>query len=164
MTELARCSPVGSTYRVFLVGGGTAVYFGWRESTIDVDLYSSQEAVFRDIQSIKERLRINIEFVRPEHFVPPLTDAESRHVFIDTVGRVSFFHYDPYSQLFSKVVRGFRRDLLDAEDFLASGLVDAARFQRLVQEIPGAIYSQYPALSRAAVLKVVEEFVLQKRA
>lgn len=159
MQELARTSPSGQSYRVFLVGGGTAVYAGWRASTIDADLYCDREGVFRDIQSIKERLQLNVEFVRPEDFVPPLVGTEDRHVFIETVRNVTFCHYDPYAQLLSKVVRGFSRDLQDAENFLASGMVEAERFRSLVQQIPEAAFARYPSLSRQSVLGAVDDFL-----
>jgi hypothetical protein len=159
MQELARSAPRRGTYRVFLVGGGTAVLEGWRESTIDADLYSDEDEIFRDIQGIKERLQVNIEFARPEDFVPALVGSETRHVFIETIGRVSFYHYDPYAQLLSKVVRGFDRDMLDARSFLASGRVDAERFRDLVSEIPDAAYARYPALSREAVREAVNDFL-----
>ena len=140
---------------MFVVGGGTAVAQGWRESTIDVDLYADDEAVFSDIQRIKETQRLNVEFVRPEHFVPPLAGVADRHVFIAAFGGISFFHYDPYSQVFSKIVRGFRRDLEDARHFIEDGLVDADRFRRLVDAIPESAFTRYPALSRVAVLDAV---------
>ena len=72
---------------------------------------------------------------------------------------LSFYHYDPYAQLLSKVVRGFRRDLQDAERFVDSGMVDAERFRTLVHEIPEATYSKYPALSRQAVLEAIDDFL-----
>ncbi len=159
MTELACTAPRKGAYRVFLVGGGTAVHAGWRPSTIDADLHSDQEQVFRDIQGIKERLQLNVEFARPEDFVPALAGSERRHVFLETHGNVSFYHYDPYAQLLSKIVRGFRRDLEDAEHFLASGMVQAEQFRSLVQEIPETEYAKYPALSREAVLEAVEGFL-----
>jgi hypothetical protein len=161
MKELSRAAPRGRSYRVFLVGGGTAVHAGWRASTIDADLYSDGDEVFRDIQGIKERLQLNVELVRPEDFVPALSGSEERHVFIETLGKVSFYHYDPYAQLLSKVVRGFRRDLLDAERFLASGMVDAERFRSLVHEIPDTAFARYPALSRQAVLEAVDDVLSQ---
>jgi hypothetical protein len=40
-----------------------------------------------------------------------------RHVFIETIGAISFYHYDPYAQILSKIVRGFQRDLDDAQHF-----------------------------------------------
>jgi len=159
MKELSRSAPGRGSYRVFFVGGGTAVLAGWRESTIDADLCADREEVFRDVQGIKERLKLNIEFARPENFVPALSGSDDRHVLIETVGKVSFYHYDPYAQLLSKVVRGFNRDMADAEKFLDSGMVDAERFRSLVDAIPNAAYAKYPALSRQAVLEAVDDFL-----
>ena len=159
MRELARSARPNRSYRIYLVGGGTAVLEGWRESSIDADLYAKQDDIFRDVQGIKERLHLNIEFARPEDFVPPLEGTESRHVFIETVGRVSFYHYDPYAQLLSKVVRGFARDLADARAFIASGMVDPEQFRQLVAAVPESIYSKYPRLSSAAVRAAVDDFL-----
>ena len=158
MTELARTAPRGKSFRVYVVGGGSAVLSGWRSSTLDADLYAERDEVFRDVQGIKDRLRLNIEFARPENFVPALAGSAGRHLFIDRVGNVDFYHYDPYAQLLSKVVRGFRKDLLDAEHFVRSGMVDPGRFRELVRGIPDSAYARYPNLSHDAVLAAVEDF------
>ena len=144
---------------MYLVGGGTAVWMGWRPSTVDVDLHGDPDELFRDIQGIKERLQLNVEFARPEDFVPALAGTDDRHVFIETIGAVSFYHHDPCAQTFSKVVRGFARDLQDAEHFVRSGMVDAGRFREVVHGIPPEAYAKYPALSRDAVLAAVDRFV-----
>ncbi|MGH7540960.1 MAG: DUF6036 family nucleotidyltransferase [Gemmatimonadota bacterium] len=157
MEELARTAPAGESFRVYVVGGGTAVLAGWRGATIDADLYAEREEVFRDVQAIKKRLRLNIELVRPEQFVPPLAGSVDRHVFIERVGHIDFYHYDPYAQLLSKIVRGFRKDLLDAEHFVGSGMVDAERFRELVEGIPDSAYARYPNLSRDSVLAAVDD-------
>jgi hypothetical protein len=159
MKELARTAPRGGTYRVYLVGGGTAVYLGWRRSSIDVDLFSDQQNVFQDIQAIKERLNMNIEFARPEDFVPPLPGSPDRHVFVDTFGPISFYHYDPYAQLLSKVVRGFQRDLEDAREFVRRGMVDPEQFRHLIAAISDSAYARYPNLSRRGVDRAVEMFL-----
>jgi hypothetical protein len=159
MKEIGKTAPRGRSARVFFVGGVTAVHAGWRPSTIDADVCCDDERVFRDVQGIKERLQLNIEFARPEDFVPALAGSEDRHVFIETVGRVAFYHYDPYAQLLSKVVRGFDRDLQDAERFISSGMVDPERFRSLVRGIPEREYSRYPALSKRAVLTAVDDFL-----
>ena len=161
MKELARSAPGRRSFKVYFVGGGTAVYAGWRASTIDADLYSDDEQVFHDIQGIKERLNVNIEFARPEDFVPPLSGSDNRHVFIKAVSRVSFFHYDPYAQILSKLVRGFERDVQDARCFISSGMVDTRRLRALVGEIPNEAYAKYPALTKRAVLDAVEDFLSQ---
>lgn len=157
--ELARTAPGRRSYRVYFVGGGTAVYSGWRESTIGADLTCDDDAIFRDVQGIKERLQLNIEFARPEDFVPELSGSNDRHLFIDTISRVSFYHYDPYAQLLSKVVRGFNRDMQDAENLVRSGMVNPQLFQSLVQRIPERAYSKYPALSTQGVLDAVQDFL-----
>ncbi len=159
MGELARTAPRGAMFRVYLVGGGTAVLAGWRSATIDADLCADRDEVFRDIQGIKERLQLNIEFVRPEDFVPALAGTAERHRFIERVGSVDFYHYDPYAQVLSKVVRGFRKDLVDAERFVRSGWVDRRRFRDLVEAVPDSAYSRYPNLSRESVLGAVDAFL-----
>jgi hypothetical protein len=159
MRELSRSAGKTGDYRVYLVGGGTAVLEGWRASSVDAGLHASREDIFRDVQAIKERLHLNIELVRPEHFVPPLEGSADRHVFIETMGRVSFHHYDPYAQLFSKIVRGFERDLVDARSFIKSGMVNAGQFRDLVQAIPDDAWSKYPRHSPSAVRQAVDEFL-----
>lgn len=156
---LARSAPRRRTYRLFLVGGGSAVYLGWRRASIDVDLFTEEDALFRNIQEIKERLNVNVERVRPEDFVPPLADSEDRHVFIDRVGTIALYHYDPYAQLLSKVVRGFQRDMADAREFIKSGMVDAHAFRTLVRGIPDSAYAKYPRLSRRGVESAVDAFL-----
>lgn len=160
MREIARGAPArGGPYHVYLVGGGTAVWAGWREASIDVDLFSEHDELFDDVQGMKERLNLNIEFVRPEHFVPPLPGAQERHVFVETIEPVHFYHYDPYSQLFSKVVRGFTRDLDDAHHFLSSGMVEASRFRSLVAQVTDSQFARYPSLSPVGVREAVETFL-----
>ncbi len=165
MAAIASNAPsAGGPYRVYWVGGSTAVWSGWRDSSIDVDLFTEQEELFRDVQWMKEHLNINIEFARPEHVVPPLAGAGDRHVFIEAVGPVQFYHYDPYSQLFSKVVRGFARDLDDAQDFVGSGMVETDRFRELVEAIPDTAFARYPSLSPSAVRRAVADFLSQAEA
>lgn len=159
LEEIARSAPGGKHFDVYLVGGGTAVLEGWRNVSLDVDLFAEDEAVFRDIQAIKERLDVNVEFARPEHFVPPLPGSRDRHVHIRTSGTVSFYHYDPYAQAFSKIVRGFERDLDDAEQFIRTGMVEPQRLRELVHAIDEQIYSKYPSLTRSAVTGAVDSFL-----
>jgi hypothetical protein len=70
-----------------------------------------------------------------------------------------FYHHDPYAQAFSKIVRGFDRDLEDARSFVESGLVEPERLLQLVRAIPAGAFARYPALAREAVIAAVEAFV-----
>jgi hypothetical protein len=159
MRELARCARGDAPSSVYLVGGATAVLLGWRESSIDADLDATSDAIFRDVQAIKDRLRLNIERARPEDFVPALAGSAERHVFIQTLGSVSFFHYDPYAQLLSKIARGFDRDLADARQLIASGMVEPERFRALVHGIADSEWAKYPRYSPVAVRQAVKDFL-----
>lgn len=159
MEELARRAPGRGPYRVYFVGGGTAVYLGWRRSSIDIGLCADSEAIFRDIQQVKQLLNINIEFARPEDFVPPLEGSSNRHVYIDTIRPVTFYHYDPCAQCFSKIVRGFQRDIDDAREFIRSGMVDPERLRSLVASIPEREFARYPSLTRTGVESAVSTFL-----
>jgi len=163
MREIAKTTPRKGSYRVHLVGGGTAVESGWRSTSIDADLWSDQEEVFRDIQAIKERLDVNVEIVRPEQFVPELAGSADRHVFIEKIGNVSYYHHDPYVQILAKIDRGFEHDLADARMFVASGMVDPERLRSLVNGIPDAAFSRYPQLSPRQLRADVEDFLSTNR-
>lgn len=163
MRELARTAPRQGTHRVYIVGGGTAVLSGWRATSVDADLHADDEAVFHDIQGIKERLNVNVEFTRPEQFVPPLSGTQDRHLFVQTLRNVSFWHYDPYAQVFSKLARGLERDLADARSFVRSGLVEPERLLALVRAVPAAAYARYPRLAPTRLLAVIEAFAAEMR-
>jgi hypothetical protein len=159
MRAIADSAPRKESWSVYLVGGGTAVEAGWRDASVDADLWSDREEIFRDIQHIKERLNVNIELARPEHFVPPLRGSADRHVFVERVRSVSFYHYDPYAQILAKIVRGFRRDVEDAHRFLESGMVDPEKLRALVHEIPDEAFARYPSLSPGELRGAVEDFL-----
>ena len=82
--------------------------YGWRESTVDIDLSFSPESdeIFRALPELKELLNINIELASPSDFIPPLPGWEERSIFIVREGRIDFFHLDPYSQALAKIERG----------------------------------------------------------
>jgi hypothetical protein len=48
---------------VYVTGGVTAVLFGWRQSTVDLDIrmIPEQDSLFRAIPKLKESLSVNVE-------------------------------------------------------------------------------------------------------
>ncbi len=137
-----------SSVRVYLTGGSTAVLFGWRDSTLDIDLRFLPETdeLFSAIPKLKEDLRINVELAAPCDFVPLLPGWEERSVYIDTVGKVNFYHYDPYSQALAKIERGHAQDRTDVEAMFSAGLVDRKKLFELFQVIVPQLY-KYPAIN-----------------
>lgn len=53
--------------RVYLTGGASAVLLGWRPATLDVDLRFTpdEDALYRAIPALKERLHLNVEIAAP---------------------------------------------------------------------------------------------------
>ncbi len=153
---------VTSPYRVYLVGGATAVLLGWRDSTIDVDLKIIPESdeVFRSLPPLKERFQMNIELASPDHFIPELPGWQERSQFIQQESKLAFFHYDFYAQALAKIERGHTVDQWDVREMIRRGLVQPQRLLELFTAIEGQLY-RYPALDgpsfRTAVERVVRE-------
>jgi hypothetical protein len=156
--ELAASAPRTEDVRVYLTGGTTAVEQGWRDSTIDADLSADSDKVFTDIPRIKEKLNLNVEFAKPTDFVPSLAGEGERHIFVDVVGKLSFYHFDPYGQAFSKIVRGFTHDYDDVRAMVRAGWVEPRELVRMVKALSETDFLKYPRLSKNAVLRAVEDF------
>lgn len=144
--------------RIYLTGGATAVLFGWRETTIDVDLkiLPDSDDIFRALPALKESLRLNVELASPDLFIPALPGWESRSLFIGREGRVDWYHYDPYSQALAKIERGHQRDRADVQALLRQGLVQPDRLRALFGEITPALI-RYPSIDPKAFARKVDE-------
>jgi hypothetical protein len=143
---------------IYLTGGSTAILCGFREGTIDIDLSGDMEELFSHIPKIKERLQINIELAKPRDFIPSLSDEKDRHIPIGLFGKVTFMNFDPYSQVFSKIVRGHETDIADAKAMVTAKLVDAKKLCKMVKKLPDQQFARYPRLNRSAVEAAVESF------
>lgn len=148
---------------LYITGGTTAVYLGIREGTIDVNLSGDLDELFSEIPRLKNELNVNVETAKPTDFVPPLPGEEERHLRIDSFGKATFFHFDPYSQAFSKIVRAHATDLADAKALIARGHVDPERLRELVHEVSDADFARYTRLDREAVEAAVDEFTRSLR-
>jgi hypothetical protein len=144
--------------RLYLTGGATAVLFGWRSSTIDVDLKMEPESdrLLRAIPGLKERLEVNIELAAPDQFIPELPGWRERSLFIAREGRLSFYHYDFYGQALSKIQRGHAQDLRDVQSMLEGGLIERATLLQRFEEIEPHLY-RYPAIDPVSFRRGVEE-------
>lgn len=147
----------------YFTGGATAVLRGWRESTIDVDLVfvPESDAVLRAIPRLKDDLRINVELASPADFIPVPAGWEDRSLFVSREGRLSFFHYDPYSQALAKLERAHALDLEDVQALIGQGLVDPGLTLRYFEEIESELY-RFPAVDPRAFRARVEEVLASR--
>lgn len=146
--------------RVYFAGGASAVLFGWRATTIDVDLRIVPESdrLLRAMPLLKESLELNIELASPADFIPEVPGWAERSHFIGKQGRLSFFHYDFYSQALAKIERGHAQDRDDVEEMLRRGLVEPARALEYFDEIEPELY-RYPAIDPASFRRAVNSAI-----
>lgn len=146
--------------RVYLTGGATALLFGWRGSTVDIDLKLDPEpaGAFEAIAELKDALDVNVELASPDQFLPPVPGWRERSLFIARHGEVDFFHFDAVSQALAKLARGHERDVSDVRAMLEYRLLTPADLTTGLDAIAAGLV-RYPALDATAFVRRVREFV-----
>ena len=149
--------------RIFLVGGATAVLFGWRDSTIDIDLKLEPDSdeLLRKLSLLKERLEVNVELAAPDDFIPELPGWRDRSRFIHQEGSLTFLHYDFYGQALAKIERGHEVDTRDVDELIKNKLVDPHRLLEFFSQIEDQLH-KYPAIDASDFRSAVES-VTSKR-
>ena len=148
-----------SDSRVYFTGGVTAVLYGWRQSTVDLDIkiIPEQDSLFRAIPNLKESLSVNIELASPADFLPELPGWQDRSKYIAREGRISFYHYDFYSQALSKVERGHAKDLEDVRAMIERNLISPEKALELFEAIQPRLY-RFPAIDPKRLRRQIESF------
>lgn len=143
--------------RLYFTGGASAVLFGWRSTTVDLDIriVPDSDALLRAIPALKETLSLNIELASPMDFIPTPSGWQDRSKFIAREGKINFYHFDFYSQALSKLQRGHASDLADVEKMLAEGLVEPEKTLAYFDSIEPELY-RFPAIDPASFRKRVE--------
>ena len=143
---------------VYLTGGATAVLYGWRHSTVDIDLklVPDQDALLRAIPALKESLRINVELAAPDDFIPVRPSWQDHSPFIVQEGRLSVHHFDLHAQALAKIERGHVQDLADVQAMLDRGLVERRMLTEYFDAIAPNLY-RYPAIDPATFAQAVRD-------
>ena len=98
---------VSGAGRIYVTGGASAVWYGWRAMTVDINLKADPEPLvfFEAIAHLKDSLSVNVELASPDQFIPELPGWRDRSPWFCREGSVDFHHYDFYSQALSKLER-----------------------------------------------------------
>ena len=144
----------------YLTGGATAVLLGWRATTVDVDiaLEPEQDEVLRAVPRLKEELSVNVELASPADFLPLPQGWRERSPFVERAGRLTFRHFDLYSQALSKLERSHAQDLVDVREMLERGLVKGTQLRSSFEEIEPELY-RFPAVDPADFRRSLEELL-----
>jgi hypothetical protein len=133
------------------------VLSGWRSTTVDVDmkLVPEQDSVLRAIPALKNELQLNVELASPGDFIPLPSGWEERSPLAERGRRLTFRHFDPYSQALAKLERNHARDRVDVCELIGSGFVEPERLWGYYREIEPQLY-RFPAVDPEAFRARVE--------
>jgi len=145
LRELGRRTSIEAT--AYLAGGATAVLFGWRPTTIDIDLRLEPDAdeLLRTIALLKDELRLNVELASPLDFIPEPPGWRDRSQFVSQEGALVARHLDLYAQALAKIERDHPIDRADVKSMIDAGLVDPTELRRLFDAIE-ANFFRFPAI------------------
>ena len=126
--------------RIYLGGGTTMVYEGYRQNTLDIDISfevadDDHGAFVAAVRELKELLALNIEEASPAELIPPPSGNKERNQFIGRYGQLDVFHYDLFSTALSKIERGTESDFEDVLLLLRSGRLVSSRLADCFEEI-----------------------------
>jgi Nucleotidyltransferase of unknown function (DUF6036) len=86
-----------------------------------------------------------VELASPADFIPLPDGWRERSPLVERAGRLSFRHFDFYSQALAKLERGHSQDLDDVRELVARGLVDPGRLRTCFEKIEPELY-RFPAV------------------
>jgi hypothetical protein len=126
--------------RIYLVGGTTMVFEGFRRQTLDIDLAfevagENHGALIQAIRELKEELSLNVEEASPGDFIPLPKGYRERSQFVGRYGQIDVFHFDLYSTALSKIERGTEEDFSDVLLLLRSGRIDPQALEACYSDI-----------------------------
>jgi len=125
---------------LYLLGGSALCLLGNPRVTGDVDYtYATipeEEALFKAaVAELAAEMRLDLEDVPIEEFVPLPPGAYERRQLIGLFGKVEAYIFDPYTIALSKIARGFEADLEDVLFMLREGLIEFDELERLFEQV-----------------------------
>lgn len=135
LKNLGERVPPGS--KLTLVGGSALALLGNPRLTIDIDFWGDDvhpSPLHQSILQIARELKIFIEPVPLDRFVPLPQGSEGRAIRIGKFGNLEIYVADPYSIALSKLDRGVDTDLEDIVFLIQSGRINMDEFERMVRD------------------------------
>lgn len=120
-----------------LVGGSALALLGNPRLTIDIDFVGDDvhpNEFHKSLLQTAKELKINIEPVPLDRFIPLPEGSSERIIRIGNFGNLEVFVADPYSIAMSKLDRGFDTDLGDIVFLIQSRRVDFDKLEQMLQK------------------------------
>jgi hypothetical protein len=125
--------------KLFLIGGSALALLGNPRLTIDIDFIGddiSPSKVYKALMQIASELKVYVEPVALDKFIPVPEGSSQRNIRIGSFGNLEVYVADSYSITLSKIERGFDTDIDDIPFLLKHGYVE---FEKLEQETEAAL-------------------------
>lgn len=120
---------------LYLLGGSALCFLGNPRRTADID-YTAEPmatALVTEIESLADEMRLELEAVPIEEFVPLPAGSADRHQWVGQFGELRVYVYDPYTIALSKLSRGFEADLQDVLFLLRKQVIVLDELTRYVE-------------------------------
>lgn len=135
LTQLGERLPPFS--KLTLIGGSALILLGSPRLTVDIDFVGDDvnpNELHRQIIQIAKELKIQIEPVPIERFIPLPKGSEDRAIPIAQFGNLNIYVADPYSIALSKIDRGLDSDLDDLIFLIQSNHIELKKLEIFVQK------------------------------
>lgn len=127
---------VAPASRLVLVGGGALALLGSPRLTIDIDFIGDDihpNELHRTIMQIAREMKIHVEPVPIERFIPLPTGSDQRTIHIGQFGNLEVYVADPYSIALSKLDRGFDTDIEDIVFLVGHNFITLDQLERITR-------------------------------
>ena len=123
--------------RLVLVGGGALALLGSPRLTIDIDFIGDDihpAPLHKTIMQIARELKIHVEPVPLDRFIPLPKGSEGRVIRIGQYRNLEVFVADPYIIALSKLDRGLDTDFDDIVFLVQKNYVNMDEFEHMVKD------------------------------
>ncbi len=123
--------------RLVLIGGSALALLGSPRLTIDIDFVGDDvhpSKLHQSIMQIAKELKIYVEPVPLERFIPLPKGSAKRNIRIGQFGNLEVYVADPYSIALSKVDRGLDTDLDDIVFLVGRSFITLDELEHITQE------------------------------
>ena len=120
-----------------LIGGSALILLGNSRLTLDIDFVGDDvhpNELHRQIMKIAKEIKINVEPVPIERFIPLPKGSEQRTIPIGQFGNLNVYVADPYSIALSKVDRGFEADFDDVVFLIQHNYINLKELERILND------------------------------
>jgi hypothetical protein len=130
----ARVPPIS---HLTLIGGSALILLGSLRPTLDIDFIGDDvhpSEFHRQVIQIAKELKIHVEPVPIERFIPIPKGSEQRVIPISQFGNLNVSVADPYSIALSKVDRGLATDIDDLVFLIQHRHIELKELERIIKQ------------------------------